>query len=230
MGRHARRAGPFATVVVGLVILAGCGGSDGGTGGVGITSGRIGGYAFTVVDGTVTQSSDNGPISATAEAAIVFDDSITTLGGGTEVAVALTADISDGGSAGAAAYGSMADQFAEALAGGVIRTGSDYSYGLFWGLEDTPPTSNTFSPVASSTIEVIVSFDNSYNPAYISMWHPDWTGLAPFDTCDAVVETDTGIAGGGLVDQGNGDRIAVIFENATISDAIIDVSVSTACF
>jgi len=241
----------FICLLVGAMALAaGCAGSDSSSSGGGstddsttnvITSGTISGLAFTVVDGTVTQDTADGPITAGAtEAAIVFDSDLATLATSTLVLFQVQSTISDGGSVAAMGFGSGGDSFAAALMGGIRRIGSTFEYGLFWGLEDTPPRGGAFSNAVDApdgNIPLIVGMDNSYTPAVIGIWDPDTPDTAPFESCNnpptnygVEIEDNAGIAGGGVVDKGNGLGAGISFQNATVSGVDISDSVTLACW
>ncbi len=218
-----------------LVVLgAGCGSSSSSSGGSdstvgsGITSGTIGGLAFTVTAGTVTQETDDGPITAGAtESTILFDSDLDTLSGATDDALfRISVVVSDGGSVDALGFGTTGDSFANALMATMDRSGDDFTWAVYWGAGASSEADGTFPRVtdAGATVRLLAAFDNFLDPARITLWRPDESGTGSLICNDHYSDNV-----GGTVDQGNGQRAAIRFRNATISDVIIDDDYSFLC-
>jgi hypothetical protein len=128
MNRIQRQTGNCAAVCLAIAALASCFGPDGPTT---VTSGTIGGIAFTVTSGTIYQDEADGPVYAdTAGGTIALDATTTALGMTNPYHLRLDTEfqIASGGVIDVRAYGSPGSDFSDSLGFSFERAGSSFSY------------------------------------------------------------------------------------------------------
>jgi hypothetical protein len=226
----ARKFSGWPTALLGVVglVLAGCSSGSDHPGSGGIHSGTLGGLAFTVLTGTVTQPAPDGPIHANSGGLVLFDDPLDGLNSSPypEVQAGVTFTVSDGGSAIVIVYGSADDNLATGIGLQFSRNATSMDYAYHFGIDGTPEGSGTFTPDpadAAGTLSLVGNFHDGVDPDVeaISLYHPDKT----FFGCS----TNGNMTGPNPNTTGQGTRVGVGFTDATIESFSVADSGKNQC-
>jgi hypothetical protein len=173
-------------------------------------TGTIGGLTFTVVEGAISQSGPNQPLTSVGgPATLLFDAPVSTLVTTPEqVGLHATGTLNDGGSFTALAFGAVSGVFANGLASRIQRNGTAIDYAFLYLMGGIPVTDDTGTLTGSLTGTVHLSTDlqnNAGNPL-LNLYPPDGGSFCSGASHDT----------GNTPDNGTTDRIGIRILDGTL--------------
>jgi hypothetical protein len=138
-------------------------------------TGAIGGHPFTVVAGAISQSSPNQPLTVgPGGATLLFDQPTTQLLTPDDVNIAIVGSVLDGGFVAPAAMGQANGDFSNSLGAKTTRSGTNFTWELYWGVDGTPDETGAFaaptSPDGVLYFTVDIHNDAASLPGTFTLW------------------------------------------------------------